>query len=171
MMTVSFVRIDDRVLHGQIVTRWSKAKPCKGILIVDNEIANDKFQKQIYSSAAPVGIKVGIFDELEGSKRVKRAMEVTNPYFLICKSPRTLVNLINMGVNFGEAINVGPMSARADTLTVGRNCSLTDDEIAAFRELSDLGKKVEFQLIPDNTATSWKVINEKVEKLMKARGE
>lgn len=165
-MSISFVRIDDRVLHGQIVTRWSKTKPCKGIVIVDDEIANDKFQKQIFLGAAPEGIKVGIFDVNEGAKRIKRAMEVVNPYFLICKSPRTLVNILNLGTDFGNTVNVGPMSSRENTITIGKNCSLTKDEIAAFSELTKRGKKIEFQLIPDYSAVSWKTMNEKVKKAL-----
>lgn len=165
-MSVSFVRIDDRVLHGQIVTRWSKALPCKGIVIIDNEIAHDKFQRQIYLSAAPNGIKVGIFDEEEGAKRIKRALEVENPYFLICKTPRTLLNILDLGTDFGNHVNVGPMSARANTVTVGRNLSLTADEVAAFTELEKRGKTVQFQLIPDNTPTPWKAVQEKAEKAL-----
>lgn len=170
-MSVSFVRIDDRVLHGQIVTRWTKTKPCKGIVIVDETIANDKFQKQIFLSAAPEGIKVGIFGLEEGAKRIKRAMEVTNPYFLICKSPRTLVNILDAGTDFGDSINVGPMSSRADTITIGKNCSLTSDEITAFSELVKRGKNIEFQLIPDYTAVSWDTMKAKIAKILKKRGE
>lgn len=163
-MSVTLVRIDDRVLHGQTVTRWLGTRPCKGILIVDTGIANDEFQTKIFKNAAPTGVKVGVFDETEGAKRIKKAMEVKNGYFLICKSPRTLINLLGKGVDFGKTVNVGPMSARANTLTVGRNCSLTDDEIKAFEELEQAGITVEFQLIPDNSITSWESIKEKIEK-------
>lgn len=170
-MTVSFVRIDDRVLHGQIVTRWSKARPCKGIVIIDNSIAHDKFQRRVYLSAAPEGIPVGIFDEQEGAKRIERAITVQNPYFLICKAPQTLIHLLDLGVDFGDIINVGPMSARADTVTVGRNLSLTSDEISAFSELESRGKRVEFQLIPDNAVTSWAAVEKKAKNILAEKSE
>lgn len=166
-MSISFVRIDDRVLHGQIVTRWIKSKPCKGILIIDNGIANDPFQKKIFLNSAPVGVKVGIFDEDDGANRISKAIIAKNEYFIICKSPRTLANLSKKGVNYGGIINVGPMSARSNTITVGRNCSLTDDEILAFTELDEMGVKIEFQLIPDNPIVLWKDIKLKLEKLNK----
>lgn len=164
-MPISFVRIDDRVLHGQIVTRWSKLKPCKGILIVDDNIVNDKFQKKIFLNSAPAGIKVGIFSVQEGKDRIAKAQSVANGYFLICKTPRTLVDLKKIGADFGEIVNVGPMSSRPNALTVGRNCSVTDDEILAFQELSDMGITLEFQLIPDNSAISWSTIKDKIDKL------
>ena len=164
-MSISFVRIDDRVLHGQIVTRWSKLKPCKGILIIDDIIVNDSFQKKIFLNSAPAGVKVGIYSVEEGKERIAKAQSVVNGYFVICKTPRTLVNLKKIGADFGDKVNVGPMSARPNTLTVGRNCSLTDDEILAFQELSDMGISVEFQLIPDETPTSWSTIKNKIDKL------
>ncbi len=162
-MSISFIRIDDRVLHGQTVTRWLGTKPCKGILIVDNNIANDPFQVKIFKNAAPTGIKVGIYDEKEGANRIAKAMQVENGYFLICKTPRTLVNLMRAGVDFGKTVNVGPMSARANTITVSRNCSLTEDEVEAFAELDAAGIEIQFQLIPDNSAAAWKSIKAKIE--------
>ena len=162
-MSVTLVRIDDRVLHGQTVTRWLGTRPCKGILIVDDVIVNDEFQKRIFKNAAPAGIKVGIYGEEEGAKKIAKAMEVESGYFLICKTPRTLVDLKKKGVDFGKIVNVGPMSPRTGTTTVGRNCSLTEDEVKAFQELEDLGIEVQFQLIPDNPITSWKSIKSKIE--------
>lgn len=35
-MSISFVRIDDRVIHGQLVTRWAKELPCDGIVAIDD---------------------------------------------------------------------------------------------------------------------------------------
>lgn len=163
-MSITLVRIDDRVLHGQTVTRWLGTRPCKGILIVDDGVARDEFQTKIFKNAAPTGVKVGVFGEEEGGKRITKAMSVKNGYFVICKSPRTLVNLLNAGVDFGKNVNVGPMSARANTVVVGRNCALTRDEAEAFEELEQRGITVEFQLIPDNSVTPWKSIKEKMNK-------
>lgn len=164
-MSISFVRIDDRLLHGQIVTRWSKLKDCKGILIVDDAAANDPFQTKIFMNSAPAGVKVGVYTIKEGVEKINKAQTVANGYFVICKTPRTLVELKSAGANYGDRVNVGPMSARANTLTVGRNCSLLDDEITAFQELTDMGIQVEFQLIPDQAAQTWASIKEKIEKL------
>lgn len=164
-MPITFTRIDDRLLHGQIVTRWSKLLDCKGILIIDDKVAEDPFQKKIFLNSAPAGVKVGVYTVQVGAEKINKAQTVKNGYFVICKSPRTLVNLINAGADFGKRINVGPMSPRENTITVGRNCCLTDDEIKAFQELEDLGIKVEFQLIPDNAPTGWSTIKDKIAKI------
>ena len=41
-MVVTFVRIDDRMIHGQTVTRWAKEKPCDGLIAVNDAAASNK---------------------------------------------------------------------------------------------------------------------------------
>ena len=161
-MPITFVRIDDRMLHGQIVTRWSRTYPCKGILLVDEAVSKDEFQKKIFKNAAPAGTKVGVFNVQDGALKINKAQEVENGYFLIVKSPTTLVKLLDAGGNFGKSINVGPMSVRDNTKTVARNCALTSEEIEAFCELDKRGINIVFQLIPNQTPVSWKEVKNKI---------
>ena len=52
-MAVSFVRIDDRMIHGQTVTRWAVEYPCDGIIAVNDAAATNSVLKSAYKSAAP----------------------------------------------------------------------------------------------------------------------
>lgn len=45
-MTITLARIDDRVIHGQTTTRWTKARSVQGILVVGNDIAQDDLRKK-----------------------------------------------------------------------------------------------------------------------------
>lgn len=161
-MPITFVRIDDRMLHGQIVTRWSKKYPCKGILLVDEEVSKDKFQKRIFQNAAPAGTKVGVFNLVEGAAKINKAQQVENGYFLIVKSPITLVELLKLNGDFGKKVNVGPMSVRDNTITIARNCAVTKEEIEAFNTLNEAGINIVFQLIPNHTPTDWQEIKNKI---------
>ena len=49
-MAISFVRIDDRMIHGQTVTRWSKEFPCTGLIAVNDAAANNQVLSQAYKS-------------------------------------------------------------------------------------------------------------------------
>ena len=51
-MTVSFVRIDDRMIHGQTVTRWAKEYPCDGLIAVNDAAAKNKVLIQAYKGAS-----------------------------------------------------------------------------------------------------------------------
>ena len=39
-MAISFIRVDDRIIHGQIIIRWSTEYPCDGIIAVDDKAAS-----------------------------------------------------------------------------------------------------------------------------------
>lgn len=49
---ISFIRIDDRMIHGQTVTRWSLEYPCDGLIAVNDAAASDPILKQAYKSAS-----------------------------------------------------------------------------------------------------------------------
>ena len=56
-------RIDDRLIHGQVMTAWMKIMPAKKIIIVDNKVANDDFMISVLELAAPQGVKVEVLNE------------------------------------------------------------------------------------------------------------
>ena len=65
------VRVDDRLIHGQVVTQWVKVFKAQKIVVIDNNVAKDKMQKNVLKFAAPPELKVSIFS-------VDKAVEVWN---------------------------------------------------------------------------------------------
>jgi len=59
-MAISIVRVDDRVIHGQTMTLWTKARPVDGILVVGDSIAHNALRRKVLKAAANE-LKVGIF--------------------------------------------------------------------------------------------------------------
>lgn len=57
MKDIMVARIDDRLIHGQVVTAWIKSYPINNILIIDDLLAQDQMMQSIYKAAAPVGVK------------------------------------------------------------------------------------------------------------------
>ena len=55
---ISFVRVDDRIIHGQIVTRWSKEFPCDGIIAVNDKAATTPVLKQSFKASTDMQITV-----------------------------------------------------------------------------------------------------------------
>ncbi|MGL5350294.1 MAG: PTS system mannose/fructose/N-acetylgalactosamine-transporter subunit IIB [Cetobacterium sp.] len=160
-MPISFVRIDDRVIHGQIVTKWSKFKKCNGILVIGDDIATDEFRCKVLKAAAPSNVKVGIYTVEEGIEKIEKARNAQNSYFVISNSPLTFQKLVEAGANFGEELNVGPMSARENAKTMGRNLAITPEEKEAFEKIQSQGIKISFQLTPDDSSQDWNTLKQK----------
>lgn len=164
-MALSFVRVDDRVIHGQLVTRWSSEFHCDGIIGIDDMVANDPVLSGVMRGAAPVGTKVWIFDVKTAVEKLDKIIASNKKYFIITRTPITMKRIIENGFSLnndnGNKINVGPMSAKDKTVTVAPNACILKEEAEAFDFLENKGNTVEFQLVPDNKATSWKSIREK----------
>ena len=89
------VRVDDRLIHGQVITQWVKVFKAQKIVVIDNNVAKDKMQKNVLKFAAPPEIKVSIFS-------VDKAVEIweKNKFgnlsvFVLCQSSETVNRFIN----------------------------------------------------------------------------
>lgn len=162
-MGIHFIRIDDRVIHGQLVTRWSKEKQCDGIVAVDDAIVNDKVLCQVLKSAVPETIKTFIFDINTFIEKFPKIQQSDKNYFLIVKSPITLKKIFESIPLIKEIkeINVGPMSTRDNSVTIGANASILPAEADAFNYLESIGFKIEFRLVPDSNQQLWGKVKEK----------
>lgn len=59
-MNVCLARVDERLIHGQVMTAWVKKAWIKKIMLVDDEIVKDDFMKEVLSMSAPAGVKVEV---------------------------------------------------------------------------------------------------------------
>ncbi|MNR25734.1 PTS system sorbose subfamily IIB component [compost metagenome] len=109
--------------------------------------------------------KVWLFDTATAIEKLPKVIASDKRYFVIGKSPVTLQRLEQAGIslkNSNGKINVGPMSARANTTTIGPNQSVTTDEAAAFEWLTAQGHTVEFRLVPDASFYTWQDARQKL---------
>ena len=164
-MALSFVRVDDRIIHGQLVTRWSSEFECDGIIGIDNKVANDLVLSKVMRGAAPVGTKVWIFDVKTAAEKLDKIIASHKKYFIITRSPITMEQIIKNGFSLNNdndnKINVGPMSAKEQTITVAPNACILKEEAKAFDFLENNGNNVEFQLVPDSKIINWLNIRDK----------
>ena len=68
MLDISMVRVDERLIHGQILIKWIQAKKASRILIIDNEVSNDPVIKNILNMSVPKNIDLDIYDLKNGIK-------------------------------------------------------------------------------------------------------
>ncbi|MFL2061820.1 PTS system mannose/fructose/N-acetylgalactosamine-transporter subunit IIB [Marinilactibacillus psychrotolerans] len=160
-MAISFMRIDDRIIHGQVVTRWMSERDCDGVVAVDDAAASNPVLSKVLKTAVPQPLKAFVMTVDRTALKWKEITESKKKYFLIVKTPETLVKLYDEGADFIKEyhkLNVGPMSAREDAQKIGPNVSVTKEEIAAFDRLDQLGVEIEFKLVPDSKGYLWKDI-------------
>lgn len=94
-MSISFVRIDDRMIHGLITLRWTKEMPCDGIIAVNDKAASNPILKEAYKAAAQ-DKKTFIWTMAHFFDVKDKVLASKSKYFLITKSP------LDMKKNFGR---------------------------------------------------------------------
>ena len=163
-MSISVVRIDDRVIHGQTMTRWTKARPVNGILVVGDNIAHDKLRRKVLKAAAN-DLKVGIYTVAEAGEKIKKGIESKKKFFLISDSPKTFAQMTDMGIDFGKVLNVGPMNTRPGTKVLGRTVAIDQDDYNAFEDIAKHGIDIQFQLLPDDEIKPWSTMKKKYDSM------
>jgi PTS system mannose-specific IIB component len=145
-MSVELVRIDDRLIHGQVVTTWVKDFGIEQVLIINDKAAADKTQKTVLTMAAPSGVKVLVFGVSQFIEIIK-STPIKKRTMLILSTSVDVLALAENGVKI-EKINVGGMRMTEGRRSLSRAVAVTPEEEAAFRKLMELNLPVEIQMVP-----------------------
>jgi PTS system mannose-specific IIB component len=148
-MTLKLVRVDDRLIHGQVVAIWLKALHAKRILIVDDRTARDEFLREVLMLAAPPGVPVEVLDLAAGTERAHELVSDPEPVFVIMRSPITALRLREAGVDF-PLLNVGGIGAGPGRKPLYRNISASPEELEAMRQLEAMGTRVELRIVEND---------------------
>lgn len=145
MKNIVWTRIDDRLIHGQVMTMWIQHSSANEVVIVDDGVAKDSFIQMIMKSSVPAKISLKIFN-------ISDAIEYLNgedngkKIFILVKTPGTLVALTDAGIKI-DMINVGGIGAKAGRKTLYKNISTSEQENKDLRNLIDKGIKVMFRVV------------------------
>ena len=153
---ICFCRIDDRLIHGQVVTTWVNVKKIEQIIVVNDKVANDKIQKNILNMAAPQGIKVHTFG-VEKFADVYKTTPIKKRTMLLFTNSIDVAKLVELGVDIGE-LNIGGMRFQEGRKQLTKALSVTPDEEAAFRKLMVKGTKITIQMVPNDEAKDIKEV-------------
>ena len=138
-MAIELVRIDDRLIHGQIATTWINNYSIEQVLIINDEILLDKMQQSVISMTAPANVKVKVFG-------VDAFIEVYKKNPIHRRTMLILTNSID-AYNF-PVLNVGGMRFENDRIKIAKAVSVTTKEREAFEKLVEMGIDVQIQMVP-----------------------
>jgi len=148
-MSFRLVRIDDRLIHGQVVAGWLRALGARRIVIVDDATARDDFLREVLTLAAPQGVPVEVLGLADGAARCLELASTPEPVIVLARSPRTIVSLRQAGVPI-EVVDLGGMGAGPGRRRLHKTISVGPDDLASLRELEEMGTRVEIQIVADD---------------------
>ena len=146
-MNIVLNRIDERLVHGQILASWAKKLQVRQILVIDDQLANDQFAETVLTMALPANISLKIFDISKGILYIQEHADQTPPNtILLVKSPEVIKRLWNLDYH-PASLNIGGMSAGPARKHLCRGLYATEEEISIFQELENSGTEVYVQVV------------------------
>lgn len=145
MEGIIHVRIDDRMIHGQVATQWSGRLSATRIMVINDAIVNNDMRKSIVRMAAPGNVSTSILGRDKALANIKSGKYKRQRVLLICVSPMDVEFLVNNGLPI-EKVNVGNMAQREGTTRIRPSINATEEEINSFKSLVDKG--IEVTVIP-----------------------
>lgn len=124
---ICFIRVDDRLIHGQVQTSWISLSRAKNILVIDDEVSNDDVAKQILKFATPNGMKLKVLSIADGYDFWEKAQLSNN-------------NIMVM---------VGPSSYKDGSKEIIQSTYFSEQEMEDTKKLDELGVNIYFQHTPE----------------------
>jgi mannose/fructose/N-acetylgalactosamine-specific phosphotransferase system component IIB len=146
-VSLVLARIDERLIHGQVSVGWAAALNPDRILVADDQVASDDWERDVQLSAAPPGLPTEVLGIAEGARRIREGLP--GRAFLLVRSPVLMLALHHAGAPLDE-VNVGGLHYREGARRFTDYLYFTPGDLAALRELAVAGVRLVAQDLPGN---------------------
>ncbi len=147
MSEIVLNRVDDRLIHGQVMTGWLGLRRANAIWIADDAVATNPMMLDIFRFAAPSGIRIEAFTLDAIAEKLRDLSSGHDRIILLAKVPKTFLRLLEKGYRASD-INYGAMAHKPNSRNMASNCDLSPEEIEDTEKLHQQGIRVWIQLVP-----------------------
>ena len=152
-MEIMNIRIDERLIHGQVAAIWSKELNLTRIMVIDEEAVKNPTQKSVLKMACPAGCKLSILGVESAANNLNIRKYEGDRILIIVRTPATLRSLYDAGYHF-EAVNVGNMAKKPDSTQISKSVCVTPKDVEDFHYLMDKGVSFGVQRVPSEASES-----------------
>lgn len=148
---IAAVRIDTRLLHGQVATAWTKQIAPNRIIVVSDGVAHDELRKTMIEQAAPPGVPANVVPISKMVEVAKDPRFGATKAFLLFETPQDLLRCIEGGVDIKKA-NIGSMAHSVGKVVVTNAIAMGEDDVKTLEELKAKGVELEARKVPSDSS-------------------
>ncbi|WP_370552913.1 PTS mannose transporter subunit IIAB [Edwardsiella tarda] len=148
-MTIGLARIDDRLIHGQVATRWTKETGVSRIIVVSDEVAQDHVRSTLLKQVAPPGVTAHVVDVAKMIRVYNNPKYANDRVMLLFTNPTDVERLVEGGVKI-TSVNIGGMAFRQGKTQVNNAVSVDETDIDAFKKLDACGIELEVRKVSND---------------------
>jgi PTS system mannose-specific IIB component len=146
-MGIELIRIDDRLVHGQVVAGWVKAIKANHIMVVNDKVAQDQMQRVLLSMAVPGNLKLSVLSITEAAAVLKAGVPDNDRLIVLLNSPADALALVEKEVPV-KSINVGGIHYCEGKKQILKAVCVDMVDIEALYQLERRGIELEGRIVP-----------------------
>ncbi|EBO9257967.1 PTS system mannose/fructose/N-acetylgalactosamine-transporter subunit IIB [Salmonella enterica] len=146
---IVFLRVDHRLLHGQVAFSWTQYVGADCILIANDSVPGDDLRKTTIKMAKPPAVKLVIKNIADSIEAIKSGVTDKYKLFIVVESVADAYRLARELPDI-KSINLGGTKVREGSQNIAKAINLLADEMAQLRELAAGGVEVEIRLVPND---------------------
>ena len=150
-MEIPLLRIDNRLIHGQVASSWAKIVKCDAIFAISDDVAKDELRAKLLLQVAPAHLQAYVISVDKAIKVWHNPMYADRKVLWLVTKPGDIVRLIEGGVDIKQ-VNVGGMTHREGSKLISQAVAVDADDVAAFKRLHEMGVKMTLQQLATSPA-------------------
>ena len=144
---IKLIRIDDRLVHGQVAFTWTPALNIDCLVVANDKIAKDDFQKMALGLARPASAKLLIKNMADTANFLNDPKSAAMKILVLINSVKDAFDLTELVPDI-TSINFGGLRTREGAKLVSKAVALTNDDLALVRKLVEKGIELEVRQVP-----------------------
>lgn len=160
MADIKLIRIDFRLIHGQVITKWFKQTLATEILIIDDELSKDEFMTSIYTMSAPPGATVNVLSVEKAVEAWSTTQLGNNKLFILFKNVEQAYKAMNLGFPLKE-IQIGGLGSAPGRKVVFGPITMNDADAKMLKDMEYQGVHVYLHQVPEESSMEFKKVLEK----------
>lgn len=157
---IQLIRIDDRLLHGQVAYSWRSALDYEAIIIANDSAAQDDIRKSALKMATPPGVRLAV-RSVEGAAELAQHPKLKDlKVFVICANPKDVYRFLEL-VDEKPAVNLGGIQAAEGKTMFARAVYLNEEDVEYLDKLSQNGVSIETRQTPSESIQNYDALRSK----------
>ncbi|MBN6362837.1 MULTISPECIES: PTS mannose transporter subunit IIAB [Providencia] len=149
-MVIALARVDDRLIHGQVATRWTKETQVKRIIVVSDDVAKDQVRSTLLKQVAPPGVTAHVVDVAKCIRVYNNPKYAGERVMLLFTNPTDVKRIVEEGVDI-KSVNIGGMAYHDGKTMVTNAVSINQEDIDAFNYLNDKNIELEVRKVSSDS--------------------
>lgn len=137
-MIIGLARVDDRLIHGQVATVWTKESNVTRIIVISDEVANDNLRSTLLKQVAPPGVTASVVDVAKSARVFNNPKYAKDRVMLLFTTPLDVERVIEAGITI-ENLNIGGISYKEGNVQINKSIFVGKEEADSLRRLADKG--------------------------------